>query len=125
MNDERFEADPELTRLLRAVRADRDPALWTRVRARIEARQHQPWLLRWAMRPAALGASLALFVAVTALAVTLGTGGTVTGGDTYTSIADALVDERDSEVRGESATPAPAVTPMSTPGAASDTGASR
>jgi hypothetical protein len=121
MNDERFEEDPEISRLLRAVQADRDPALWTRVRARIEARQHVPLLLRWAMRPAALGASLALFVAVTALALTLGTGGTVTSADTYTSIADALVDERDSEVQSEPATPAPAVTP----GAASDTGVAR
>ena len=124
MNDERFEEDPELTRLLHAVRADRDPALWTRVRARIEARQHQPWLLRWAMRPAAHGASLALFVAVTTLALTLGTGGSVTSGDTYTSIADALVDERDSEVQSEPATPAPAPV-TATPGAASDTGAAR
>ena len=125
MNDERYEEDPEITRLLRAVRADRDPALWTRVRARIEARQRQPLLLRWAMRPAALGASLALFVAVTALAFTLGGGSTVASGDTYTSVADQLVDERDAEVQSEPATSTPAVAPEPGPGAASDTGAAR
>ena len=43
----------QLTRLLQAVRADADPALWTRVRARIEARRRLPALLALAMRPAA------------------------------------------------------------------------
>ena len=119
MNDERFEDDPELSRLLRSVRADADPALWTRVRARIEARQQVPALVRWAMRPAALAASLALFVAAAGLALMLGTGTTVATGEQYTSIADALVDERDSEVQSQQATPAPS------PGAASDTGSAR
>jgi len=120
MNDERFDEDPELGRLLRAVRADAEPALWTRVRARIEARERTPALVRWAMRPAALAASLALLVVVSGLALTLGTGATVANGEQYSSIADALVDERDAEVQSQLA-PASGVTP----GAASDTGASR
>jgi hypothetical protein len=119
MNDERFEEDPELTRLLSAVRADLDPALWTRVRARIEARQHLPALVRWAMRPAALAASLTLFAAVAAGGLMLGTGTTTANGEQYTSIADALVDERDTEVQSQQASPAPS------PGAARDTGAAR
>jgi|SRR5262245_1060424 len=119
MNDERFDEDPELERLLRAVKADRDPALWTRVRARIEARERVPALVRWAMRPAALAASLALFIAVSSVALMLGMQTTVATGETYTSIADALVDERDSEVQGTAVTPAPA------PAATRDSGASR
>jgi hypothetical protein len=119
MNNERFEDDPELSRLLRAVRADADPALWTRVRARIEARQQVPTLVRWAMRPAALAASLALFAAVAAGALLVGTGTSTANGEQYTSIADALVDERDSEVQSQPAVPPPSH------GAASDTGASR
>ena len=119
MNIERFEEDPELTRLLSAVRADADPALWTRVRARIEARQHLPALVRWAMRPAALAVSLTLLAAVAAGALMLGTGTSTANGEQYTSIADALVDERDIELQSHQTMPAPA------PGVASDTGAAR
>lgn len=115
MNDERFDEDPELARWLAAVGADADPALWTRVRARIEARRRVPALVRWAMRPAALAASLALFVASAALALMLNSGATVATGEQYTSLADALLAERDSEVASQPA-PSPAA------GAASDTG---
>jgi len=119
MHDERFEDDPELGRLLRAVRADADPALWTRVRARIEARERVPALVRWAMQPAALAASLGLFVAAAALSLMLGTGTPVATGEQYSSIAEALVAEGDTEAESQPATPAPPS------GAARDTGAAR
>lgn len=117
--NEPYQDDPELSRLLRSVRADADPVLWTRVRARIEARQHVPALVRWAMRPAALAASLALFVGAAGLALMLGTGTTVATGDQYQSIAEALVDDGDTEVQS------PLVVPAPPSGAASDTGTAR
>jgi hypothetical protein len=116
MNDDRNDEDPELTRLLRAVRADADPALWTRVRARIEARPRVPALVAWAMRPAALAASLALLVASAALALLLADGTTVTSGEEYATLGDALIAEREAQVSLPETTPAP------TEGAASDSG---
>jgi hypothetical protein len=108
MKDEMDDQDPRLTRLLRAVRADADPALWTRVRARIEARPRVPALLAWAMRPAALAASLALLVATGALALMLGTGGSAAPSEEYATLADALIAERETEVGTPQATPEPA-----------------
>jgi hypothetical protein len=69
MNDER--QDRRLDSLLGAVRADASPAIVTRVRARIEARRRVPRLIGWAMRPVALGASLALLVASAGLSLVL------------------------------------------------------
>ena len=63
--------DRTLSRMIAAVGADADPALLTRARARIEARVRQPWLVRWAMQPAALGASVAVFVASAGLSLAL------------------------------------------------------
>jgi len=97
--------DVRIGRLLRAVRADADPALWTRVRARIEARRSLPALLAFAMRPAALAASFALLVASASLAIVLGTGGTGTVGEGYESVADALLAERDAAQTTAPATP--------------------
>jgi hypothetical protein len=111
--------DPKLTRLLQAVRADADPALWTRVRARIEARPRVPRLLAWAMRPAALAASVALFLASMAGALVLATDSSVAGED-YATLTEALVAERDAET---AATPAVVSQPGS--GAAQDSGSSR
>jgi hypothetical protein len=107
-----------LTRLLRAVQADADPALWTRVRARALERPRVPALLRWAMRPAALAASLALFLASAALALVLASGSGESGED-YATLGDALIAERDAEV----ATPAAASQPSA--GAAHDSGSGR
>ena len=76
--------DLRLTRLLRAVRADADPTLWTRVRARIESRPPVPVLLAWAMRPAALATSLALLLAASGLALVLASGGTMAGAEVAT-----------------------------------------
>jgi hypothetical protein len=115
MRDEGDE-DIRLTRLLQAVRADADPALWTRVRARAIARPRVPGLLAWAMRPAALAASLALLVVSTALALVLASGTSVSTGEGYATLGDALVAERDADA---------AATPTSTQprsGAARDSG---
>ena len=108
--------DVGLTRLLRATRADADPALWTRVRARIASRRRVPVLLDWAMRPAALAASLGLFLASAGLTLMLASGASDSSGDDYATLGEALVAERDSE-----AAPAP---PAAEPrgAAASDTG---
>jgi hypothetical protein len=65
--------EDELSRLLASVHADADPTVWTRARARIEARERQRatgWLA-WVMRPAALGASLAVFVAAVGTSMAL------------------------------------------------------
>jgi len=53
--------DDKPIELLSAVRAEADPVLWTRARARIEA--HRPsGFIAWLMRPAALAASMAALV---------------------------------------------------------------
>ena len=67
----REDLDRELSRMIAAVKADAEPALLTRARARIEARAGRPALLAWAMRPAALGASFVLFVVSAGLSFAL------------------------------------------------------
>lgn len=119
MTDDRDREDERLERLLRAVRADADPALWTRVRARIEARPRVPALLGWAMRPAALAASLALFVASAGLALILTSNASTGAGEDYATLTEALVAERDAL-----ATPPPA-TADPAGGAARDSGSGR
>lgn len=103
MRDETDE-DIRLTRLLRTVRADADPALWTRVRARALARPPVSGWLAWVMRPAALAASLALFLASAALALLLASGGSMSTDDEYATLGEALLAERDAET---TATPPP------------------
>jgi len=116
VNHDRDDEDPGLTRMLRAVRAEADPALWTRVRARIEARRRVPAPLAWAMRPTALAASLALLVASATLAFVLSTGSAVGTEEDYATLTEALVAERDAEATPVEVEPAPAG------GAASDSG---
>lgn len=107
MTHDEQDEDRRLTRLLQVVRADADPALWTRARARIESRPRMPALLSWAMRPAALAASLGLLLATSALALMLASGGTLAGGDDYATLGEALLAERDAEVTTSTpATPA-------------------
>ncbi len=94
----RFEEGPEderLARLLASVRADADPALWTRVRARVLAAERSPAWQAWLMRPAALGASVALLVVsmATAFALVAGTPSTTASGSE--DLGDALVAELD------------------------------
>ena len=107
MMHEQGDEESRLTRLLRSVRADADPALWTRVRARIESRPRLPGLLDWAMRPAALAASLTLLIVSAALALTLAAGTTVSSGEEYATLADALLAERDTEPADAAGEPRP------------------
>jgi hypothetical protein len=97
MSDLDRHEDERLERLLASVRADADPALWTRVRARLEAREQRGGLLAWVMRPAALGAACALLLVSVAASVTLllTTPRTITAGATATSqdLTEALVAE--------------------------------
>ena len=116
MSHDRDDEDPGLSRMLRAVRAEADPALWTRVRARIEARRRVPAPLAWAMRPTALAASVALLVASTTLAFMLSTGSSVATDEDYATLTEALVAERDAEAATVEVAPAPAG------GAANDSG---
>ena len=119
MTDDRDREDLRLERLLRAVQADADPALWTRVRARIEARPRVPALLGWAMRPAALAASVALLLASAGLALILTTGASSGEGEDYATLTEALVAERDAVASPQPATAEPAG------GAAGDSGSGR
>ena len=78
--------------LLRAARAEADPVLWTRARARIVARQ-ESGLIAWLMRPAALAASMAalvLSVGVSAFLL-LHAEPRFTNTSSETSLADALI----------------------------------
>jgi hypothetical protein len=114
----RHDDDERLARWIGAVRADADPALWTRVRARIEAGDERlllpPWL-QWLMRPAALGtAAAALALVCGAGLVTLRSDGTAAESNAG-SLTEALLDE----VTG-STTVAPSEMPDASPG---DTGA--
>src|SRR5262245_54954860 len=111
--------DQRLIPLLRAVQADADPALWTRVRARIESRPRVPTLLLWAMRPAALAASLGLFLACAGLALVLATGRETGSSEDYATLSEALLAERDAEATVTTS----ATEPKS--GAAHDSGSGR
>ncbi len=118
MRHDEGDEDPGLARLLRAVQADPDPALWTRVRARIAARPRVPALLDWAMRPVALASSLALLLATAALALALMSTTRVSTGEEYATLGDALLAERDAEAAAPSAPGPPA-------GAVRDSGSGR
>lgn len=69
--DERDPKDERLASLMRAVRAEIDPALWTRVRARLEADEDRRGVIGWLMRPAALAASVAALALASVLSVAL------------------------------------------------------
>jgi hypothetical protein len=111
--------DPRLTQLIAAVKADAEPALWTRVRARAEARPATTGLLAWIARPAALAASFALLLGTAGIALTIGGTQTVASGDEYATLGEALVAERDAEVAP------PATTTHAPHGAAVDSGAGK
>ena len=110
--------DRTLSRMIAAVRADAEPALLTRARARIEARVRQPWFVRWAMRPAALGASVALFVASAGLSLALVSNAPVSEASDST-LMESLLQERGIE------TSSPLVTPAIDSGVAPDSGDTR
>src|SRR5262245_15041881 len=114
MSQDQDRDDERLSRLMRAVRADADPALWTRVRARLEAGERdavaRPQWLQWLARPAALAtASLLLVITAGIGFATLPRGeGTTTSSNTrsYESLTDALI----GDVDVSTATPADADT---------------
>jgi len=110
--------DRKLSRMLAAVGAEAEPALMTRARARIEARAGQPLLVRWAMRPVALGASMALFVASAGLSFALISGAPRSSNESATLIESLLAEQG---IEDASALPAPA----SADGAAADSGSAR
>jgi len=121
MRDE--ERDERIARLLGAVRAEAEPALWTRVCTRIEERERaQPrgWVA-WLMRPAALGGSLAMLgialIASAALVVTAPRSLSTTAAE---SLEDALVAELESHAAASGAAAG-----VRAPGIATDSGASR
>ena len=99
MNDrERMSGEEErLLRVLGAIRAEAEPALWTRARARIESRRRVPAPLAWAMRPAALAVSAVLLVLATGATWTL----LSPGRDASTSSTASLVERLEAE-RGDS-----------------------
>jgi hypothetical protein len=99
--------DRTLSRMIAAVKADADPALLTRARARIEARVRQPWLVRWAMRPAALGASVALFVASAGLSLALVSNAPISEAAQGSTIMESLLEERGIEASTPLVAPAP------------------
>jgi hypothetical protein len=112
--------DTRLERLLRAVRAEAEPALWTRVRARIEARERTPAWLRWSMRPAALAVSMALFLATAGLTMALVRPVEMSAATNAATLTEALIGADDDAVSfGE------AVTSATTGGAVRDTGGHR
>ncbi|HKA24553.1 MAG TPA: hypothetical protein VKF80_06210 [Candidatus Eisenbacteria bacterium] len=82
--------DERLDQLLRAVRAEANPVLWTRARARIEAGEPSG-LIAWLMRPAALAASLATLVLSVGLSALLLFHSQSRLTSSETSLADALI----------------------------------
>jgi hypothetical protein len=93
-----YDEDERLARLIRAAQAEADPALWTRVAARIRAGEQAGagapagWLA-WFGRPVALGAATAALVltAGLGLAVLRAPGGERAGD--YASLTEALLGE--------------------------------
>jgi hypothetical protein len=86
--------DRKLSRMLAAVGAEAEPALLTRARARIEARPGRPVLVRWVMRPAALGAALGLFVASAGLSFALISNAPGAEAAQSASLMESLLEER-------------------------------
>ena len=90
----REDLDETLSRMLAAVGAEAEPALLTRARARIESGARQPRLVRWAMRPAALGASMAIFVASAGLSFALISGAPRSSSSEGSTLMESLLEER-------------------------------
>lgn len=110
--------DRTLSRMLSAVGAEAEPALLTRARARIDARARQPFLLRWAMQPVALGASVALFVASFGLSFALLSTAPPAPGES-TTLIESLLEERGIEDANT------LIAPDAEPGTDADSGGAR
>lgn len=119
MKDEDLER--KLSRMLAAVKAESEPALMTRARARIEAHAGQPFFVRWAMRPAALGASMALFVASAGLSFAL----ISSAPQSWTGEDATLIESLLEESGIEDGSTLPGLAPANEPGSAADSGGAR
>ena len=111
--------DRTLSQMLAAVGADAEPALLTRARARIEARSREPFLVRWVMRPAALGASVALFIASAGLSLALIANAPGSETSESATLMESLLAERGIEAGSTLSAPA------AEPGTAPDSGGAR
>ena len=102
MNDRRRDPDERLASWLRQSRAEPDPALWLRARARLEATPVGLGWLNWLTRPAALATSVAALVVATTLSYGLiaGTRDVSFASDNDTSLTDALLAVGSSPVDG-------------------------
>ena len=129
-HDRQDRDDERLSGWIRAVRADADPALWTRVRARIEAGdgrdERLPAWLQWLARPAALGvATAALALVCGAGLITMRSAGSIASeSSTAASLTEALLDEitGSGPARIDAGTPEPAAEPAGVPGDSGVTG---
>jgi len=88
---EHDDEDRTLTDILRSVRAEPDPVLWTRARARLEAGERVGGFLGWLMRPAALASSMAALALSVALSTTLVLNTEPKVSTTETNLSDALL----------------------------------
>jgi len=83
--------DEQLDALLSAVRAEPDPRVWARVRARLAAGREEPRWVAWLGRPVTLAASAATLVIVLGGSLLLFAGGSTVEA---TSLTDQLLAER-------------------------------
>jgi len=91
MNDvDRNEA--RIARLLAATRAQANPAVLARARARLAARAAAPGMLAWLGRPAALAAACVLLLASAGVSYTLLRGEPATS-SSETSLVSSLLDD--------------------------------
>ena len=84
--------DDRLDALLSAVRAEPDPRMWTRVRARLAAEREEPRWVAWLGRPVTLAASAAMLVVALGGSLLLQPAGGSTAD--ATTLTDQLLAER-------------------------------
>ena len=85
--------DEKLSRLLAATRAAVEPALMTRVRARLAARERESGVLAWLARPAALAASVATLLVAAGVGAVLVNDLRMAGQHQVTTLIEELVTE--------------------------------
>ena len=103
MNDRRHDPDERLAHWLRTTHAELDPALWTRVRARLETAGDRRGWLAWLTRPAALATSIGALAVATSWSLLLVDGASreaTLANETTTSLTDALLAVGSSPVDG-------------------------
>lgn len=93
MNRRDLVGDDELARLLAASQAEAEPALLTRVRARLAARERESGVLAWLGRPMALAASLAILLVAAGVGAVLVSDLGTAGQYQVTSLTEELLTE--------------------------------